>query len=193
MSLKDRFEEIPPETRLKAGYFIAAVLVLAIIYSALHDRIRKLELKRSSREAALTEMMVLKQRYQEASAGAQKLSNRLSAVTADDSPAKLIEDTGIKGKSSQVKPLKGEDRPGFIEDAAEVRLEGLSANETINLLHRLEKGIKPVVVKRANIKVRYDDPSKMDVVLNIALLKPATQTAPQGTPQAAPPAAPKDK
>ena len=96
-------------------------------------------------------------------------------MTADDSPAKLIEETGIKGKSSQVKPMKGEDRPGFVEDAAEVKFEGLSANETINLLYRLEKGVKPVVIKRANLKVRYDDPSKLDVVLNIALLKPAPQ------------------
>jgi general secretion pathway protein M len=162
-----------PETRVKAGCFIAALLFIAILYSALHDRIRKLELKRVSREAALTEMMLLKQRHREATAGAQKLSNRLSAVTAEDSPAKLIEETGIKGKSSQVKPLKGEERPSFIEDAAEVKLEGLTANETINLLHRLEKGAKPVVIKRANLKVRYDDPSKLDITLNIALLKPA--------------------
>jgi general secretion pathway protein M len=175
MSIKDRFDEMAPATRLKIGYAIAAILFMAILYSALHDRIRKLELKRASREAGLTEMMLLKQRHLEATAGAQKLSNRLSAITADDSPAKLIEEIGVKGKSSQVKPMKGEDRPGFIEDAAEVKLEGLSANETINLLYRLEKGTKPVVIKRANLKVRYDDPSKLDVVLNIALLKPAPQ------------------
>jgi len=179
MSLKDQFDEMDSAARLRAGYFIAALLLLAILYSALHDRIRKLELKRVSREAALAEMMLLKQRHREATAGAQKLANRLSAVTADDSPAKLIEEIGIKGKSSQVKPLKGEDRPGFLEDAAEVKLEGLSANETINLLHRLEKGIKPVVIKKANLKVRYDDPSKFDIVLNIALLKPVPAPATQ--------------
>jgi len=173
MNLKERLDEMAPETRVKAGCFIAALLFIAILYSALHDRIRKLELKRVSRETALTEMMLLRQRHREATAGAQKLANRLSAVTADDSPAKLIEETGIKGKSSQVKPLKGEERPGFIEDAAEVKLEGLTANEAVNLLHRLEKGAKPVVIKRANLKVRYDDPSKLDLTLNIALLKPA--------------------
>ena len=120
-------------------------------------------------------MMLLKQRHREASAGAQKLTNRLSAVTADDSPAKLLEEIGIKGKNSQVKSLKGEDRPGYLEDAAEIRIEGLSANETVNLLYRLEKGAKPVVIKKANLKTRYDDPAKLDVTLNIALLKPAPQ------------------
>ena len=175
MSLRERFNEMEPAARLKAGYCIAALLLLAIVYSALHDRIVKLEKKRVSREADLSEMMLLKQRHREASAGAQKLSNRLSAVTVEDSVAKLIEEIGITGKSSQIKPLKGEDRPGFVEDAAEVKIEGLSANEMVNLLHRLEKGVKPVVIKKANLKTRYDDPAKLDVTLTIALLKPASQ------------------
>lgn len=174
MNLAGRLSEMEPAARLKAGYFLAAVLLLAILYSALHDRIVKLEKKRVSREAVLTEMMLLKQRHREATVGAQKLSNRLSAVAADDSVAKMIDEIGIKGKSSQIKPLKGEDRPGFIEDAAEVKIDGISANETLNLIFRLEKGGRPVVIKKANLKTRYDDPAKLDVVLNVTLLKPAS-------------------
>lgn len=175
MNLKERFEQLEPAQRLKTGYLLAALLLLVLLYSLLHDRIRGLERKRASREISLTEMMVLKQRFKEASAGAQKLANRLSAVTADDSPARLVDEIGIKGKNSQIKPLKGEDRPGFIEDAAEIRIEAVTANEMVNLLYRLEKGVKPVVIKKANIKTRYDDPARMDLTLNIALLKPAPQ------------------
>lgn len=175
MSLRERFSALEPAARLKAGYCVAALLLVAIGYSALHDRIGMLEKKRISREADLAEMMQLKQRYREASIGAQKLSNRLSAVTGDDSVAKLIEEIGIKGKNSSIKPLKGEERPGVVEDAAEVKIEGISANEAVNLLYRLEKGVKPVVIKKANLKTRYDDPAKLDVTLTIALLKPAPQ------------------
>ena len=175
MSLRQLYNEMEPAARLRSGCLIAALLVLAIAYSALHDRIVALEKKRASREAALTEMMLLKQRHREASAGAQKLANRVTAATVDDTPAKLLEEIGIKGKNSQIKPLKGEERPGFLEDAAEIKLEGLSANEAINLLYRLEKGAKPVVIKKANLKTRYDDPTKLDISLNIALLKPAPQ------------------
>lgn len=175
MNLRERFNEMEPAVRLKVGYCIAALLLLAIAYSTLQERIVRLEKKRLSREADLTEMMLLKQRHREASAGAQKLANRLSAVTVDDSVTKLIEEIGIKGKNSQIKPLKGEERPGIVEDAAEVKIEGLSANEMVNLLHRLEKGVKPVVIKKANLKTRYDDPARLDVTLNIALLKPAPQ------------------
>jgi general secretion pathway protein M len=96
-------------------------------------------------------------------------------VAADDTVTKLVEEIGIKGKNSQIKPLKGEERPGFVEDAAEVRIEGLSVNEAVNLLHRLEKGAKPVVIKKANLKTRYDDPAKLDISLTLALLKPLPQ------------------
>ena len=103
----------------------------------------------------------------------QLMANRLVATKADDSPAKVIEEIGIKGRSSDIKPVKGDDVPGYIEDAADVRIEGLSANELANLLFRLEKGTRPVKVKKALIKQRFDDPAKLDVALNIALIKPA--------------------
>ena len=108
---------------------------------------------------------------------AQKLANRLASTKPDDSPSKLIDEINIKGKNSQIKPVKGEEHPGYIEDAAEVRLEGLSANETMNLLFRLEKGTRPVLIKKTFIKARFDDPAKLDLTLNIALLKPAAQGA----------------
>ena len=174
-SIVSAFQDMDSRTRLRLGMVLGGVLVILIALSALNSRITALEKKRLSRESDLAEMMKLKLRYQEANTVSQRLTNRLLATRADDSPAKIIEEIGIKGKSSQVKPLKGEERPGFIEDAAEVKLEGLSANETINLLYRLEKGAKPVVLKRANLKVRYDDPSKLDIALIIALLKPAPQ------------------
>jgi general secretion pathway protein M len=120
-------------------------------------------------------MMTLKQRYLSARAQSQRFSNRLSATRADDSPAKIIEEIGIKGKASQIVPVKGEDRGEYVEDAAEVKLEGLSANDAVNLLYRLEKGTRPVLIKKANIRTRFDDPAKLDLTLTIALLKISQQ------------------
>lgn len=175
--LKDAYANMSSSTRLRLGMAIAGLLVLGLLYSAAGDQVAKLARKRAAREVDIAEMMQLKLRYQLLSGGAQKLANRLAATRPDDSPAKLIEEIGIKGKNSQIKPLKGEERPGYVEDAAEVRLEGLSANEAMNLLFRLEKGTRPVVIKKALIKTRFDDPAKLDLTLNIALLKPAPQGA----------------
>jgi general secretion pathway protein M len=173
--LKEYFYRADSKTRIRWGAGLACLLLLAIIVTGLNGRVALLSKKRSAREADLAEMMVLKQRYQEANAVAQKLANRMAATRADDSPAKIIDEIGIKGKGSQFKQIKGESRSGYIEDAAEARIEGLSANEAVNLIYRLEKGAKPIIIKKALIKTRFDDPSKLDLTLTIALLKPAPQ------------------
>ena len=87
-----------------------------------------------------------------------------------------MEESGIKGKSTRITPVKGEERAGFMEDAAEVKIEGLSANEAVNLLHRLEKGPRPVIVKKALLRTRFDDPARLDLTLTVALLRQAPGT-----------------
>jgi general secretion pathway protein M len=169
----DMVQALDTRTRQRLGIFLAAVLIIVIALSAANSRISALEKKKTARESDLVEMMRLKLRYQEANSGAQRLSNRLLATKADDSPAKIIDEIGIKGRGSQVKPVKGEAVGGYLEDAADVKIEGLTSNEAANLIYRLEKGARPVTVKKALIKQRFDDPSKVDVSLTIALIKPA--------------------
>jgi general secretion pathway protein M len=169
--VKNRFLDLDSRTRLRIGAGIAVLLAVAILISAANDRITRLAKKRSAREAAVAEMLQLKLRYLEANATSQKLANRLAATRPDDSPAKIIEEIGIKGKNTQIKPVKGDELAGFTEDAAEVKMEGLSANEAINLIYRLEMGTRPVTVKKALVRTRFDDPAKIDLALTIALLK----------------------
>ena len=168
-----QLQGLDSRTRTRLGMILAAFLIVVIALSAINARISALEKKRVARESDLTEMMKLKLRYQEANAGSQRLANRLLATRPDDSPAKIIEEIGIKGRNSQIKPVKGEEIPGYVEDAADVKIEGLSANETANLIYRLEKGTRPVTVKKALIKQRFDDPAKLDLSLTNALIKPA--------------------
>jgi len=172
-SLTAAFQRLDSRTRLRLGIALAALLVVLIALSALNAKTSALEKKRRAREADLTEMMKLKLRYQAANAGSQRIANRMQSVRPDDSPAKMIEEIGIKGRNSQIKPVKGAELPGYLEDAAEVKIEGLSANEATNLIYRLEKGQRPVTVKKALIKQRFDEPAKLDLTLTIALIKPA--------------------
>jgi general secretion pathway protein M len=173
--LVEYYREMESRERIRWGIGIAAVLILALTYSAINTRIALLTRKRAVRESDMAEILVLKQRYREATAGSQKLANRMASVKPDDSPARIIEEIGIKGKTSQSKALKSEDRGSYIEDSAEVTIEGLTANEIVNLLFKLEKGNKPVVIKKTLLKTRFDDPSKLDVTMTIALLKPSPQ------------------
>jgi len=172
---REQYHRLESRDRIRAGIGVALLLLLVILFSAANARIGLLKKKLTVREADIAEMLMLKQRYLEASSVARKLANRLSATRADDSPAKIIDEIGIKGKGSQIKPLKGEERGGYLEDAAEVKIDGVNANEAVNLLFRIEKGPRPVIIKKALLKTRFDDPARLDLTLTIALLKAAPQ------------------
>jgi general secretion pathway protein M len=171
--LQDFWRDLDRRTRLTAGYVLIALLAVFLLWSALAGRTAALEQKRKAREAVLKELLPLKALYRTAKQSADTLAGRMASVRPDDSPAKIIDEIGITGKGVKISPLKGEERGGMVEDAADVRIDGLTANEAINLIYRLEKGNRPVLLKKANLRVRFDDPSRLDLALTIALLKPA--------------------
>lgn len=167
------WQDLDSRTRLLIGYALIALLAAAVGWSALSARVQAVEKKRSARETVLKELLSLRVTYQAARRSSDQLNGRLASLRPDDSPAKIIEDTGIKGKSIKIVPLKGEERSGFIEEAADIRIDGLTFNEAVNLLYRLEKGSRPLVIKKSNLRSRFDDPSRCDLSLIMALLKPA--------------------
>jgi general secretion pathway protein M len=169
--LRDSVRDMDRQTRLRWGMGIALLLLLAVVYSSVSGAISGLSRKRVVRESELMELMHLKQRYLNLKKESERLANRLATVRSDDSPGRIMEEAGFKGKPVQIRPLKGEERGGVQEDLAEVKMDGLTANELVNLLHRLEKGVKPVALKKLLVKSRFDDPAKLDVTLNLALIR----------------------
>ena len=173
----ERWQNIDSRTRLRIGYALIVLLATAVGWSALNSKVQALENKRSAREAVLKELLPLKVAYLSARQSSDQLRGRMASLRPDDSPAKIIEDTGIKGKSVKIVPLKGEVRSGFVEDAADVRVEGLTLNEAVNLLYRLEKGSRPLIIKKSNLRVRFEDQSRCDLTLVLALLRPVSGQA----------------
>ncbi|HIJ88782.1 MAG TPA: general secretion pathway protein GspM [Desulfuromonadales bacterium] len=170
---RDRWQNLDSRMRLWSGYAVIILLATAVGWSMLSAKVVALEKKRTARETVLKEMLPLKTAYLSARTSSDQLHGRMASLRPDDSPAKVIEELGIKGKSVKIVPLKGEDRPGVIEDAADIRIEGITLNEAINILYRLEKGSRPLVIKKSNLRIRFDDPSRSDLTLVLALLKPA--------------------
>jgi len=175
--IRDLWSNLDSNSRLRSGYLLIGLLAVVMAWSALAEKTARLERKRAARETVLKELMPLKVTYRTAKQSSDMLKGRMAGVRPDDSPAKIIEEIGIRGKGVKIAPLKGEERSGFLEDAADVRIEGLTLNEAVNLVYRLEKGSRPVVVKRSNLRIRFDDPSRCDLALTVALLKPAPGTA----------------
>ena len=171
--LVDAWRDLDRRSRLWCGYALITLLAVAMGWSALAAATAGLERKRAAREAVLKELLPLKAAYRSAKMVSDQQAGKMATLRPDDSLAKIIEEIGIKGKGVKIAPLKGEERNGVIEDTADVRIEGLTANETVNLVYRLEKGGRPISLKKVNLRVRFDDPSRFDLAMTAALLKPA--------------------
>ncbi len=171
--INDFWQDLDGRTRIRTGYAVIVLLAVAVGWSTLNDKVQTLEKKRIAREAVLKELLPLKAAYLAARQSSDQLNGRIASLRPDDSPAKILEDTGIKGKSVKIMPVKGDERKGFTEDAADIRIDGLTLNEAINLIYRLESSSRPLVIKKCNVRVRFDDPSRCDLTLILALLKPA--------------------
>jgi general secretion pathway protein M len=169
----DAWRDLDRRSRLRCGYALITLLAIAMAWSALASRTAGLERKRAAREAVLKELLPLKVAYRSAKTVSDQQAGKMATLRPDDSLTNIIEEIGIKGKGVKIAQLKGEERNGVIEDTADVRIEGLTANETVNLIYRLEKGSRPISLKKANLRVRFDDPSRFDLAMTIALLKPA--------------------
>jgi len=176
-NLAETWRSLDSRSRLWSGYALIVLLAVSLGWSALAAKTAELERKRAAREAVLKELLPLKVAYQSARVNADQLVGRMATLRPDDTPARIIEEIGIRGKGVKIMPLKGEERSGGIEDAADVLFEHETANEMINLIYRLEKGGRPMTLKKANLRVRFDDPARFDLALTVALLKPVPGSA----------------
>lgn len=167
------WNDLDRQTRLRAGYVLIALLAAGVAWSALAGKVAGVEQKLKAREAVLKELLPFKVSYRAAKQSSDLLTGRMAMLRPDDSPARIIEEIGIRGKGVKISPLKGEERSGLIEDAADVRVDGLTFNEAVNLIYRLEKGSRPLLIKKSSLRVRFDDPSRCDLTMILALLKPA--------------------
>lgn len=65
----------------------------------------------------------------------------------------------------------------FREEAVELKLDGISLDQLVEMLVRIEKGKEPLRVSRLQIKKRRRDPQKFDVTATVSMLKPNQQAA----------------
>ena len=171
--ITDRVSVMDAEIRRLLLISITIILSFIFCYGLLINHVSTLERKLNSREITLKELMTLQQRYKELSLESQRLTNRLATVTTEDSPATIIEQSGIIAKAGvQTKPLPKQEKNGSQEESSEISLAGLSLNEVVNLLHRLEYGTKPVAIRKAVMRSRFSDPAKLDLTLTVGLLRP---------------------
>jgi len=66
---------------------------------------------------------------------------------------------------ASMNPSKRPVRQGFEENAVELRLSSVTLPEVVGLLEKIESANQPVYVKRVELKRRYDDGGRFDVII----------------------------
>jgi hypothetical protein len=169
----EQFKRLDDATVRVMFKFLSLFLLLPICYGFLSARVAALERARTARAGILHELIGLEQRFNEASSTAGRYMNKMAAANHEDTPVSIVEQTGIKGSSGiQVKPLPRSEENGTVLEGAEIRFQGLSLNELVNLLYQLENHRKPVFINKAVVRKSYSDPSKIDFTLTVSLLRP---------------------
>lgn len=172
--IQEQVATLDETSRQRTVVIAAGVLFICLAFALLQSHLAQLERRKQVREQTLTELLALQQRYQEATVEANRLKNRLAMVTPDDSPVTILEQTGIVPKNGiQAKPLPRQEKQNLLEESAEISLAGISLNELVNLLFRLEQHAKPVAIKKLVARTRFSDPMKLDVNLILAVYRPA--------------------
>lgn len=169
----DRLRSLPwisdQTTRLRILTGCALLLAVAILYSSFDRHVQALSRKRVSKERILTQLAPLRQHYREARQGALAMESRIASLPPEESIASIVESTGIRGRNLQTRIVPTTEKG---VEQGEVRIDSLTSNELVNFLHRLEYGTRPTTINRAAIKVRFDDPSRVDLTLTLTLRRP---------------------
>lgn len=177
-ALRERYMFAVSPLRQHLVLTITGVLVVVLAAALLERHLSRLSRVRDSRSQTLQELLLLRRQHQLAAAAAQQLAGRVAAVAPGETPASLIEQSGLVAAGSmRSTPLPPREHGSLLAEGAEVTITGLTLNDTVNLLYRLEYGQKPLLIKKGGLRSRYNDPARLDLTIQIYLLRPVgTQT-----------------
>jgi len=167
------------------GVAVAAAAVIAfytLVWEPLAEAKEKVERQIRVKQQELVEIQDLRTRYME-------LLNRLDASKKIIDPANFdvnfslfphIESTvgkvlGGRDKIRSMSPKIKAINDAYVEEAVELKLDGISLTELVEMMYSIEKGEQPLRFSRLQIKKRRRDPHQFDVTATVSMLKPNKQ------------------
>lgn len=179
-SVLTRLDGLAPRERLLLGgaLSVSTVLILWLgIWEPLAERQASLRsnLERTRREA--TEIGELVRRHGELTRDVDALENRASR--SDTSLFARLEGVAVpvvgRDRITAMNPSRHNVDDRFEEEIVDLRLEGVSMERVLRLLHAIELGDDPVHVARLALKRQYKDPTALDATLLVSRLAPVSK------------------
>lgn len=157
---------------------LAAVLALALgtgfFFLMTNSIINKAEKIASTNNKELVRFNSLKEEYLIVSASQEPLIKKLLASQTEKSVGEIIEEIGdaigIKDRISSFKPTEDKVEKGYMQKGVEVKIDGISFNELLNLLYKIENHRNLLLIKDFSMKAHFDDPGVSDVIIQVVLV-----------------------
>lgn len=150
-----------------AGIGLISVLLSLFVISPLWDMHERLRAKVVAKERELTEVAVLAASYED-------LRRELEIVGSTTSGSALSPFAFLEGvttstlgreKLAAINPLGREERGGMAREAIELKLSGVSLQELVDLLYKIDVAGTTLRCTNLAIKKRYKDTYTFDVTL----------------------------
>lgn len=82
---------------------------------------------------------------------------------------------GGREKIRSMSPKTKAINDAYVEEAVELKLDGISLDQIVEMMYSIEKGEQPLRFSRLQIKKRRREPHQFDVTATVSMLKPNRQ------------------
>ncbi len=154
-----------------AGVALGVTLLVLLVITPLVDSRERLQAKVAAKERELVEVATLATTH-ESLRRALEVAGSASGTTL--SPFAFLEglatSTVGRDKLAAINPVSREERSGIPQETIELKLSGVSLQELVDLLYKIDATGAAVRCTNLAIKKRYKDPYTFDVTLTAIAL-----------------------
>ena len=160
----------PKERRVLflGGVGVALILFFGVVVFPLSRQRGEIEQRIEKKREELKEMMVLSQRIDDsglASAARGEVPSGFSILSYLEG---LADQSRIREKIEYMKPGSSDAKGKGKELSVEVKLKGVSIDELVDYLFRIEQGgQRPLIVRRMMVRSRFSNPRELDATLTV--------------------------
>lgn len=152
----------------------AAICGAVIFVLATNGVVGRVEKRAQAKKAALKAFYAQKEEYIKESAEVAPLEKKLLLPQSGGSPVAIIGEIGaslgIKSNINSFKPFEDKALKGYIKNGIEVKVEGITLNQLVNFVYRIENYRNLLLIKDFTMKSRFDNPDIYDVTAQVVLV-----------------------
>jgi general secretion pathway protein M len=172
-------QRLSPRERTILGAGAAAMVVIGLysfIWEPLAEGRVRLAQRIVGKQRQLEEMQAMREAYmgllRQLEASQQVLDRADPKFSLfphiEATVAQVVGRDKIKSMTPENKEVGG----AYREDSVELKLAGISLEQLVDMMYRIEKGEHPLRITRLQVKKQFRDPHMFDVTATVSMLKP---------------------